>query len=182
MLLTGIIFSLLSCTSNNSEPLNVRVPFSRHRVGAFTIELPTTWKPLDVSATKAGQGVAGLYAFQPPCDTAASFCENVVIRLTTPTPEVSLTETGTLMEEAFREKFERYTLHSRRDTIIHQLPMVVLDYEFTTQNLRLRSTAVLVQSSGCMAQFGFTTINEPKATDANHQRLLHTIITSIRPE
>lgn len=87
---------------------------------------------------------------------------------------------GTALEEALQEKYTGYVLHSRRDTVIHRLPMAILDYEFTTHNLQLRSMAVLAQTSGHMAQFGFTTTNTPEATDARHQLMLQTIISSIR--
>jgi len=180
LLLTGFFLSLFNCSSNTPEQAAEQLSFTPHLVGPFSVALPVTWKPMDMATAKSGQGIPDLYGFQPVCAKDAAFCENVVIRLTVPTAGVPLAAIGTALEEALQKKYTGYVLHSRRDTTMHHLPLTILDYEFTAHDLRLRSTAVLAQTTGYMAQFGFASLHAPGATDARHQLLLQTIIASIR--
>ncbi|GAB3727600.1 hypothetical protein GCM10027594_09630 [Hymenobacter agri] len=181
--LVGCCFVLDACsppTPTTAEQTSAAV--DSYETGPLTLQVPKTWRPVDVSKLNSLNGVPQAYGFENATATDVAYGENFFIRYTPYGQVMSLRQWSDTLVATLQRRYGRVRVVMAHDTTVNRLSIRILDYELPMQTPVMRSTAVFIQQDSLLAQMEFSALNPSTREYPQVSDVFGDIITSLAPK
>lgn len=115
------------------------------------------------------------------CQNNTKFCANYVLHTIPKKRDIPVKNYALLFIDQLSNSAETKDLFliSNKETIINGLPVRVIDYMFTANDIHLGGTTALFQRDSDILSINFTAINEPSRSYIAYRKLYGKIIASV---